>query len=132
MRNTRTGRWEPADDQRYDDEGYGDVDDARDDLRSWALAVYGLYFLAAVSAGSMALLGVLVAYVKRSDARDTIWESHFTNQIRTFWISLLLFLVAFPLSLILVGWIVWGVMLLYYLWKSTKGTVRAIDRRGYG
>jgi uncharacterized membrane protein len=60
-----------------------------------------------------------------------LWESHFENQIRTFWISLLLFLVAFPLSLILIGWLVWAVMLVYYLWKSTKGAVRAIDRRPY-
>jgi uncharacterized membrane protein len=113
-------------------EGYaGPLVEAREDLRSWALAIWGLYLLAAVTAGTVAILGVIAAYVKRRDARGTIWESHFDNQIRTFWISLLLFVVAFPLALILVGWLVWGVMLVYYLWKSVKGTVRAVDRRPY-
>jgi uncharacterized membrane protein len=103
----------------------------RRELRNWVIAVYGLYLLAAISAGVVAILGVFVAYAKRGAARGTIWESHVDNQIRTFWISLLLFLVAFPLALIFVGWIVWGVMLAYYLWKSVKGLVRAVDSEPY-
>ena len=100
-------------------------------LRGWVLAVYALYLGAALTAGTLAVLGVIIAYVKRGDARGTVWESHFENQIRTFWISLVLFLIAFPLALILIGWIVWGVMLIYYLWKSVKGTIRAWEWRAY-
>lgn len=116
----RTGDWEVIDEVAE-----------RPELRNWALGVWGLYLLAAISFGAVALLGVAVAYVKRGDARNTIWESHFDSQIRTFWISLLLFIVAFPLALIFIGWIVWGVMLVYYLWKSVKGLVRAVDGEPY-
>ena len=132
MRHDRPPGWQAGASEDYRGEGFrGQVVERYDDLRGWALAIYGLYLLAAVTAGGMAVLGVIAAYVKRGDARGTLWESHFENQIRTFWISLLLFLVAFPLSLILIGWLVWAVMLVYYLWKSTKGAIRAIDRRPY-
>src|SRR5678815_1373819 len=56
------------------------------DLRLVAALVYGLY-LFAVCTGITAIVGVVIAYVKRGDARGTVYESHFSNAITVFWIS---------------------------------------------
>ncbi len=47
--------------------------------------------------------GVILAYIKRDDARGTIWESHFANQIETFWVSLVIGIVAIPLCFVFIG-----------------------------
>jgi uncharacterized membrane protein len=98
---------------------------------------YLLYGLAAVStilssglpliaplAGLFGIAGLIVCYVKRSDAAGTWVASHFTWLIRTFWWSLawaiLGWLVMLTLGLILVGipiaiaiWFVAGVWVIY-------------------
>jgi uncharacterized membrane protein len=85
-----------------------------------AHAVYALHavglvigaFTTATVVGSFllgwpSLIAVILNYVKRSEARGTFVESHFSWQIRTFWYSLLwvgiLFAVSVPLMLVLVG-----------------------------
>ena len=59
------------------------------DLRIAALIAYGLC-LAAVMNGFTAVVGLVLAYVKRSDARGTVYESHFENLITLFWVSLVI------------------------------------------
>jgi uncharacterized membrane protein len=56
------------------------------DLRLMAAMVYGLYLFTPF-AGITALIGVVLAYVKRGDARGTVYESHFSNAITVFWVS---------------------------------------------
>lgn len=55
-------------------------------LRATLLIAYGLFVLAIFN-GATAIAGVILAYVKRGEARGTIWEGHFRNLIRVFWIS---------------------------------------------
>ncbi|MBI3676668.1 MAG: hypothetical protein HY243_08635 [Proteobacteria bacterium] len=121
------------------------------DLRIVALIAYGL-FLAAAMNGFTAVVGLVLAYVKRGDARGTIYESHFENLITVFWVSLviavllacaLLFgvfglamslskgypgLALFWLPAAYFGWIVLAV---WYLYRTVKGLVRAIDGKPY-
>ena len=56
---------------------------------------------------------MIINYVKRSEARGTWLESHFTWQIRTFWYALLwaviVFVVSVPLALIVIGLGTWVV-----------------------
>ena len=44
------------------------------------------------------LVGLVIAYLRRSTAVGTIWESHFVYAIRTFWIGLVMGIIAVPLS----------------------------------
>lgn len=51
-------------------------------------------YLVAIAFQPIALIGVVMAYVNRSDVSEKDWEhSHFIFQIRTFWIGLIFFLV---------------------------------------
>ncbi len=68
------------------------------DLRLMAALVYGLYLFSPFT-GITALVGVVIAYVKRGDARGTIYESHFSNAITVFWVS-------FVASMLMVAFVV--------------------------
>jgi uncharacterized membrane protein len=63
--------------------------------------------------GWPSIIAVIINYVKRSEARGTWLESHFTWQIRTFWYALLwaviVALISIPLAFIVIGigtWII--------------------------
>ena len=102
-----------------------------DNNRIFALVVYGL-FLAAFCNGLTALVGVVLAYIKRSEARGTPYESHFTNAIEVFWISLVVALVALPLVFLFgLGLLVYLGLIVWYLYRTIKGLVHAIDAKPY-
>jgi uncharacterized membrane protein len=128
---------------------------ASDDMRTLAIIAYALYF-AFFFAGVTPLIGVIIAYVKRGDARGTIWESHFDNLITVFWVSLVLCLLMIPVWIFMIGATVltaaatWPVSLFtfpfilvliffpfsllvvaWYLYRTIKGFVRALDSKSY-
>jgi uncharacterized membrane protein len=53
--------------------------------------------------GLPSILAVIINYVKRSDARGTVLESHFRWQIRTFWFALLWIVIGFFFLITLIG-----------------------------
>jgi uncharacterized membrane protein len=86
--------------------------------------VYGLY-AAAVIVGVTYFVGIVLNYVKRDDVRGTWLESHFTWQIRTFWYSLLWFLIGIPLMVALgLGVVVWAIAGIWYIYRIVKGWLR--------
>jgi uncharacterized membrane protein len=89
------------------------------DGKLWALAVYILYLI------GLALVGVILAYVKRGDLRGTIWESHLNFAIRTFWLGVLGVFVGIVLTLILVGVIILWAVGLWVLVRVVYGLVQA-------
>jgi uncharacterized membrane protein len=101
-----------------------------DSARTVAIIVYLLY-LAALINGLTAVIGVILAYVKRDDARGTVYESHFANAIEVFWIFLIGMLVAVPLCFILIGIPLVLALYVWVLFRTIKGVVRASDGRPY-
>ena len=76
------------------------------------------------------IVGVVVCYVKRSEAQNTWVGSHFTWLIRTFWWSFLWGMVG-GLVLITLGLILIGIPIAFAIWIAT--TIWVIYRiiRGY-
>ena len=92
------------------------------------------YFLHAVVAVGAVLPGVqasvlllLIAFfidmVKRDDARGTWQESHFSWRIRSVLWAGGLYLVTAPLWLLFLipGWIAWGIISLWFLYRIARG-----------
>lgn len=101
------------------------------ELRTYAIVVYALY-LAVFCSGLSAFAGLIVAYIKRGDARGTPYESHFSNAIEVFWVSLVISLVAVPLVFLFgLGLLVYCGLFIWYLFRTIKGLVRAIDGQPY-
>lgn len=57
----------------------------QDPNRTLTIALYVLYIAAIFSGGVLAVIALIINYVKRSAVQGSIFESHFTWQIRTFW-----------------------------------------------
>jgi len=86
--------------------------------------------------GLPSIVAVILNYVKRSDVRGTLLESHFRWQIRTFWFALLWIVLAsllsLPLMLVLIGfvtlWIAAVVIGLWVLYRVVRGWLRLSSR----
>ena len=121
------------------------------DVRVLAIVCYVL-FIAVFTNGLTGIIGVVLAYIKRDDARGTVWESHFTNLIHVFWIGIAVFAV----FLAALGFGALGVMrsastnqfsgailflpavwicgvgyLVWYLYRTVKGLIQALDGKAY-
>lgn len=67
----------------------------QDPHRSLTMILYVLYIVAIFSAGILAVIALIINYLKRSDVQGSIFASHFTWQIRSFWWYLFWNIVAF-------------------------------------
>jgi uncharacterized membrane protein len=73
------------------------------------------------------LAGVVMAYLNRGGG-DEIADTHFTFQIRTFWIGFLAMVVGTVLSLVLVGYLV---ILLWLVWTLVR-IISGMQKLGRG
>jgi uncharacterized membrane protein len=130
---------------------------AEENARVSILIVYALYLLELAN-GITAIAGVVLAYIKRGDARGTIYASHYANAISTFWIvlaaSVVLTAIALeaifgtvvffarpeaafaawqPGALLLLPlvWLGFAALFVFYLYRTIKGFIRALDGRPY-
>jgi len=87
-----------------------------------AKLVYVLY-LASLVVGVTALVGVVMAYVYRGDAPDWL-KTHYRYQIRTFWLGILYALVGLLLAFAVIGVVVLGLVLVWFVVRCVKGLQR--------
>lgn len=90
--------------------------------------VYGLYALGFVN-GLTAIIGAIIAHLRRQDVAGTYLESHFTWQIRTFWISLLAALAGFVLMVIGIGFLILIAVAIWLIYRIVKGWLRLADKK---
>jgi uncharacterized membrane protein len=116
-----------------------DVDATDRSLRTVGHISYLLHAIVAVSAvipGVQASVGLLaVAFVidlvKRDDARGTWQESHFRWRIRSVLWAAALYVITSPLWLlfILPGFIAWGIVSIWFLYRITRGWMNLNARK---
>lgn len=97
--------------------------------RTWAIVVWGLFIAFYVTFAAAMVVGLVIAYLKRNELAGTPFESHMTSAIRTFWISLIVFAIAVPLSFLGIGLVMLGLLAVWHVYRSIRGMVRAIDSR---
>ncbi|MCE9658644.1 MAG: hypothetical protein K8R60_08800 [Burkholderiales bacterium] len=102
-----------------------------DTLRSnktltWIL--YGLYG-ASFLVGITSIVAIILNYVKRGDVAGTYLESHFTWQIRTFWISLVVAIIGVVLMIVLVGWLVLLADMVWVIYRLVIGAVKLNENK---
>jgi uncharacterized membrane protein len=82
--------------------------------------IYVLY-LASVVVGITVLVGLVMAYMNRGQAHGTWAESHYTYQIRTFWIGLLFSLASIVLMVLGIGFLLIVAVLIWAIVRCVKG-----------
>jgi uncharacterized membrane protein len=106
----------------------------KDSLKTWGWISYVMHLVVAVGAvlpgaqASIALLliALVVDLVKRDEAAGTWQASHFSWRIRSvLWAGALYVLTSWLwLLFLLPGWIAWGLISLWFLYRIVKGMVR--------
>jgi uncharacterized membrane protein len=102
-----------------------------DSSRTMAIVVYGLFLSTWVGFAIGPLIGLILAYVKRGESRGSIYESHYSNAIEVFWVSLVMMILGILTLWIGVGVLICIGLFVWYLFRIVKGLVRAIDARPY-
>ncbi|WP_293614571.1 hypothetical protein [Porticoccus sp.] len=98
-------------------------------LRDLTQMVYILQIISLVI-GLTAVAGIIVNYLKRDEVRGTYLESHFNWQIRTFWWLLAGLVVGWLLTLVLVGFLILGLLYIWYIYRIVRGWLALSDRKG--
>lgn len=102
-----------------------------DSARTMAIIIYGLFLSTWVGFAIGPLIGVILAYIKRGESRGTIYDSHYSNAIEVFWVSLVMALLGVLTIWVGVGFFIWIGLCIWYLFRTIKGLVRVIDSRPY-
>lgn len=105
-------------------------------LRRITLFDYGLHIASPiVSVMLLTIIALIINYVKRDDARGTVWESHMNWMISTCWWTLFWILVTL-LPIVILSVVSMGLLsflfvipVLWYLYRMIKGLLRALDER---
>lgn len=101
------------------------------DSRGLSIVIYGLYLAAVFTCGLAGIAGVILAYIKRDEVRGTIWDSHFENIISAFWVWVMIMAAGIVLAPVLIGFAVMAVAFVYFLYRTIKGLIAAIESRPY-
>jgi uncharacterized membrane protein len=99
--------------------------------------LYGLHTIAWASLGTLAVIALIVNYIKRGDETDPLYALHHTYMIRTFWWTLLWIIPAALVALVMtitiilipLAWLPFSVVGLWYLYRCIKGWLRFSDNR---
>jgi uncharacterized membrane protein len=100
---------------------------------------YLLHSIVAVTAvlpGAQASIALLIVafildLVKKGDAQGSWQESHFSWRIRSVVWAAVLYLVTMPLWLLLIapGWIAWGLISIWFLYRVVRGWMNLNNRK---
>jgi uncharacterized membrane protein len=99
------------------------------DERQMALIVYVL-LLVPISLGLTHIVGLVIAYVSRDAAPDWL-KSHYTFQIRTFWLGLTYFVGACLSVFLLIGFVLVPVVIVWYIVRCALGISRLMRGEPY-
>jgi len=101
------------------------------DDRAIMHVLYGLHTVAWLSLGTLAVIALIVNYIKRGDESHPLYLAHHSYMIATFWWTVLWLVVTAPLYLLFVlpGVIAQGIVGLWYLYRCLRGWLRFTDGR---
>ena len=117
-------------------------DERAEGLKAWGWVSYLLHLIVAVGAvipgaqpgAALLIIALVIDLVKKSDADGTWQASHYSWRIRTVLWAGVLYVLTAPLWVLFVlpGWIAWGLISIWFLYRIVRGMVtmnqnRAID-----
>ncbi len=93
--------------------------------------LYGLHTVAWASVGMLAVIALIVNYIKRADEHEPLYVSHHNYMISTFWWTVLWLVVTSPLwvLVLLPGVIAYTIIGLWYLYRCIRGWLRFTSGR---
>jgi uncharacterized membrane protein len=77
----------------------------------------------------IAIIALIINYVKMPDIENTWLKSHFTWQIRTFWFGLLWLIIGALTAILLVGWVILAANYIWLIYRVVKGWIYLNDNK---
>jgi uncharacterized membrane protein len=110
---------------------YASLEDKKPADRTVMHVLYGLHTVAPFTMWTLALVAVIINYVKRADETDALYAKHHNYMIRTFWWAALWLAVSSPLWFVLIvpGAIAWTIVGAWYLYRYLRGWLRFNDNQ---
>lgn len=108
------------------------MSEAEEKAKGLALIVYVLQAIGFFTGGLLWIAGVIVNYVKRSEVQGTWVASHFDWQIKTFWVSLIVGIIGWFSMIILIGFLILPLLLVWCVYRVVKGWLALNDRKELG
>ena len=111
-------------------------------LKSIGWVSYLLHLIVAVAAVvpganvgiALLIVALVIDLVKKGDAAGTWQESHFSWRIRSVIWAGILYVITIPLWLLFVipGWIAWGIISIWFLYRIVRGMVAMNNNQAVG
>lgn len=108
---------------------YDPYQDPLDSLTKLTHIVYLLQALIFVTGPLTYVIAMIINYVKVDDTRGTWLESHFRWQIRTFWYSLIGFILGAITLYIIIGWFILAATSIWVIYRIVKGWLYLYEKR---
>lgn len=90
--------------------------------------IVSLLYLASFVTGITGLVGIVLAHIWQGESDEPWMRSHYTYLIRTFWIGLIASVIAFVLSFVLIGLLLFPLIAVWFGVRSVLSMVRAQKR----
>jgi uncharacterized membrane protein len=99
--------------------------------RTFMHILYAMHTVAWASVGSLAVIALIINYIRRGDETDAAYKAHHSYMIATFWWTCLWLLTTSPLYLLFIypGLLAWAIIGFWYLYRCIKGWLRFANAR---
>ena len=114
-------------------------DQKAEDLKAIGWVSYVLHLIVALGAvipgaqpgAALLIVALVIDLVKKGDAEGTWQANHFSWRIRSVIWAGVLYVVTSPLWLLLIapGWIAWGIISLWFLYRIVRGMLAMSNNR---
>ena len=100
----------------------------QDGDRTYVMAMYALFALA-FATFVMPVAGIILAYVKRGDMSDSVYNNHADYLIKTFWGGLVGFILSKITAFIGIGYVLLFLVSVWFAYRLAAGFVRLTDNK---
>lgn len=97
--------------------------------RQLVIIIYALYGAGYFLGGIPTIVAIIINYLKRTEIKDPMLASHFTWQIRTFWISLGLAILGMITVFIGIGIIILFATAIWNIYRLVRGVLAILDNK---
>ena len=110
-------------DNSFNDTATNVVNTPNSDVKNYVFIAYVTYAVGLLILFTP-VVGVIMAYVKRDEAKGTIYTSHIDYLIKTFWVSLVGTVLGTFTTLILIGWLILLVTAIWFIYRVVIGLIK--------
>ena len=103
--------------------------DAFKSQRQLTMVIYALYGAGYFLGGIPAIVAIIINHIKRNEIKDPMLVSHFTWQIRTFWITLGLCIFGVLTALLGIGFVIFFAAMIWNIYRLVRGVLNLIENK---